>query len=459
LRPGMTMGPYGVHWDRGQTWWTMSGAYHTYIARAQYLLQRGRTVADVLYLAPESTPHVFRAPDSAYDKAGTFMPDRKGYSFDGCPPSMLSLATVKDGRIIFPSGASYRLLVLPDYPTATPAFIKEIIRLKKEGATIIGKPFRNSPSLSGYPACDDEVARLSGELFADGSVITYDSPSDNLYPSYELTASILSKITPPDFVSDAGTIRFTHRTLPSAEIYFVSNRADQVVSTTGSFRVTGRTPELWDPMTGQREAIATYSDDGTVTKVKMRFDPLEGYFIIFPKESSADLSPATDRNGTVTAASIRGPWSVKFAPEWGGPSEPVTFQVLRDWTTCPDPGIKYYSGTAVYDVDFDMDGLDPDKRYKISLGEVKVMARVILNGKDLGIVWTSPWNIDAGNALVNGKNHLKVEVANLWQNRLVGDESLPKEGRYTYTTWHHYNADDPILTSGLIGPVSVITNE
>ena len=129
IRPGMTMGPYGVHWDRGQTWWTMSHAYHTYIGRSQYLLQRGRTVADVLYLAPESTPHVFRAPDSAYDEAGTFMPDRKGYSFDGCPPSMLSSAKVKGGNIVFPSGATYKLLVLPDYPTATPALLKEIIRL------------------------------------------------------------------------------------------------------------------------------------------------------------------------------------------------------------------------------------------------------------------------------------------------------------------------------------------
>ncbi len=459
LRPGMTMGPYGVHWDRGQTWWTMSKGYHTYIARSQYLLQRGRTVADILYVAPESTPHVFRAPDSAYDEAGTFMPDRKGYNFDGCPPSMLASAKVKDGNIVFPSGATYRLLVLPDYPTATPAFIKEIIRLSKEGATIVGKPFKNSPSLSGYPACDEEVARLSEELFARGSVITYDTPSDNLYPPYDFTASVLSKITPPDFISEAGKIRFTHRTLPSAEIFFVSNRTAQVVSTDCIFRVTGRSPELWDPMTGEREAVATYSDDGSKTKVRLRFEPHEGYFIIFPEKASPNLSAPFDRLEAEQITTVEGPWDVSFDPKWGGPAESVTFTTLSDWTTNPDPGIKYYSGTAVYKADFNIKDLNPELTYKICLGDVKNLARVSLNGKELGIVWTSPWSINASEALVEGENHLEVVVANLWQNRLIGDEALPEKDRYTFTTWHHYNADDPILPSGLIGPVTVIANE
>jgi hypothetical protein len=458
IRPGMTMGPYGVHWDRGQTWWTMSHAYHTYIGRSQYLLQRGRTVADVLYLAPESTPHVFRAPDSAYDEAGTFMPDRKGYSFDGCPPSMLASAKVKGGNIVFPSGATYNLLVLPDYPTATPALLKEIIRLAKAGATIVGKPFKNSPSLSDYPACDEEVARLSCELFASSNVINYDGPSDNLYPPYEYTSAILSKMTPPDFVSEAGCIRFTHRTLPAAEIYFVSNRTGDAVSTTCSFRATGRAPELWDPMVGLHEEVATFSDDGTITKMPLRFEPHEGYFIVFPKDKLSRAQAPKDRAEAIQAASLEGPWTVRFDPEWGGPEEPVTITELFDWTESPDLGIKYYSGTATYDTDFTMEGLDPAKNYKISLGDVKAMAQVFLNDKNLGVVWTEPWTISTSNALVEGNNHLRVIVVNLWQNRLIGDEALPKEERHTFTTWHHYSAEDQLLPSGLLGPVKVLSD-
>jgi hypothetical protein len=126
LRPGMTMGPYGVHWDRNQTWWPMSGAYHRYVARCQYMLQQGRTVADILYLAPETAPFVFRAPESAYEYENPMLPDRKGYNFDACPPSMLHKAAVKNNRIVFPSGATYRILVLPDFKTMTPELLEKI---------------------------------------------------------------------------------------------------------------------------------------------------------------------------------------------------------------------------------------------------------------------------------------------------------------------------------------------
>ena len=114
LRPGMTMGPYGVHWDRNQTWWPYASGYHTYVSRCQYLLQSGRTVADILYLAPEEAPFVFRAPESALEGTEEYLPDRKGYNFDACPASLLYQAEVKEGKICFPSGACYELLVLPD---------------------------------------------------------------------------------------------------------------------------------------------------------------------------------------------------------------------------------------------------------------------------------------------------------------------------------------------------------
>ncbi|WP_448633836.1 glycosyl hydrolase [Pedobacter panaciterrae] len=110
LKPGATMGPYGVHWDRGQTWWSMATAYHQYITRCQYLLQQGRTVADILYMTPEGAPHVFLPPASAIQ--GDTIGNRKEYNFDGCSPLQLMKASVKGKNVVFPSGASYRLLVL-----------------------------------------------------------------------------------------------------------------------------------------------------------------------------------------------------------------------------------------------------------------------------------------------------------------------------------------------------------
>lgn len=469
LRPGMTMGPYGVHWDRGQTWWPLSGAYHAYIARCQYLLQQGRTVADILYLAPEGMPHVFQAPDSAYDLSETFMPDRKGYNFDGCPPGMLLKARVSKGRITFPSGASYGVLVLPDYPTATPELLEKVYSLIREGATVIAsKPVSNSPSLSDFPQCDERVATLSARIWGKlpedvrrigkGRLVRYPGKTEHLYPDYAFTADLLGSILPEDFVSRSGNVRFTHRTSNGLEIYFVSNRTAEVFEDECAFRVTGMIPERWDPMDGTRRQLPEYAEKDGVTRIPLSFEPHEGYFIVFSPEGS-DAAPAT-RNipGTEVVAEIDGPWSVQFDPAWGGPDKAVTFNELEDWTANPDPGIRYYSGTAVYSTTFEIGQAVPDE-VLIDLGDVRVMARVKLNGEDLGVVWTTPWRVKAVHGLQEGKNVLQVEVVNLWQNRLVGDEGKPLDKRYTFTTWKHYSAETPLLPSGLIGPVTILSEK
>ncbi|RPI48573.1 MAG: hypothetical protein EHM56_13500, partial [Chloroflexi bacterium] len=167
--PGMTMGPYGVHYERTQTWWPMVGAWHTYLARCQAMLRRGRPVADICYLAPQGAPHVFRPPASALAGAGP-VPDRKGYNFDGCAPeTLLAGATVKRGQLVLPSGVTYRVLVLPDMETMTPALVRKVRDLVRAGATVIGPRPLKSPSLSDYPRCDQEVQRLASELWGPDS--------------------------------------------------------------------------------------------------------------------------------------------------------------------------------------------------------------------------------------------------------------------------------------------------
>ena len=164
-RPGMTMGPYGVHWERTQTWWPMAGAYHQYLARCQHLLRQGRPVADVCYLAPEGAPHVFRPPSSALE--GTWG-DRRAYNFDGCAPeTLLTCAMVENGRIVLGSGSSYPLLVLPARDTITPPLLRKLASLVESGATMVGQPPARSPSLCDYPQCDREVQALANRLWGD----------------------------------------------------------------------------------------------------------------------------------------------------------------------------------------------------------------------------------------------------------------------------------------------------
>ncbi|TSJ39139.1 glycosyl hydrolase [Mucilaginibacter corticis] len=493
LRPGATMGPYGVHWDRNQTWWPMVGDYHKYITRCSYILQQGRTVADVLYLTPEGSPHVFRPPFSAMEGNDT-IPDRKGYNFDGCSPGQLYKAGVVNGSIVFPGGASYRILVLPAVKTMTPALLKKITELVKAGATVVGEPPLKSPGLSNYPACDAEIATLvklvwgtnidattqSVHTYGKGRVIwggELDKQLDNLYPKYELTANILKKMNvSPDFESN-GPIRYTRRTNSNWDAYFISNRSDNPVDANASFRNIKGSPQLWDPLTGKTQALPQFKKQGDHTIIPVRLDAYQSYFVVFTKDvRTAPSLKNKNFNTLTTVAKIDGPWNVSFDAKWGGPKN-IIFNQLSDWISRPEDGIKYYSGIATYTKSFDFPAnIASDKKatFFIDLGNVKDLARVKLNGKDLGVLWTAPWRVEISASALKKQNKLEIEVANRWPNRLIGDDKIANDGivndqwpdwlmkglprpgkRYTFATYHFYNKNSPLYSSGLLGPVTI----
>jgi hypothetical protein len=504
-RPGMTMGPYGVHWDRGQTWWPMAEAYHKYITRCQYVLSQGKAVADILYLTPEGAPQVFLPPKSALDGT-SFLPDRKGYSFDGCSPAFLmKKATVRNNRIVFPGGGSYRLLVLPDVTTMTPELVETIGELVKNGATVVGNPPAKSPSLVNYPVCDSLVKSISetiwgkdvipqeittrvygsGKIFCgmklkDNKTITNGvKDSLNLYPDYQLTESILNNAgEKPDFFS-SGNVRYTHRKLDDREIYFISNRSEKSATDTCWFRDGTANAEIWNPVTSDINSIGSIKSLNGSTAVAVSLDSYQSCFIVFyhSKKSlgASKLMPA-GKSDQMTLFTLEGPWKVSFDTTWGGPAHAV-FNDLTDWTLRPEEGIRYYSGEAIYTKTFDMPANEPingDVQYYLDLGVLKNLARVKLNGQDLGILWTAPWQVNISGLLKEKGNQLEINVVNLWINRLIGDELQPWDGveddkwpewlikgtnrptkRFTFTTHRFYRKDDPLSESGLLGPVTV----
>jgi hypothetical protein len=165
VKPGMSMGPWGLHYERTQTWWEQSKAWHEYLSRCQFLLQQGQFVADICYLEPEASPYRFRAPPTPGSP-----PHRPAYNFDGCTPEvLLTRMKVKDGWLVLPSGMRYRLLVLPGVETMTPKLLRKVSELVKAGATVVGPAPLRSPSLSRYPQCDDEVQKLARELWSGGA--------------------------------------------------------------------------------------------------------------------------------------------------------------------------------------------------------------------------------------------------------------------------------------------------
>jgi hypothetical protein len=304
----------------------------------------------------------------------------------------------------------------------------------------------------------------------------------------------------PDFIS-GGSIRYTHKSLPDQEIYFISNRTNQPVEETCVFRDGTLKAELWNPLTGETITLDELNQTSAGIEIQIKFDEYQSYFVVFDKpknkdeeqrqETTAPLSRDQrergrgaggevnrDARGVGGEVNLEGPWNVSFDPTWGGP-ESVVFDDLTDWTLRPEEGIRYYSGIATYSKTFDLsDEINQDKKTRIflNLGKVKVMARVQLNGEDLGVVWCAPWQVDITKAVRSKNNRLRIEVANLWPNRLIGDENEPDDGvvneqwpewllngtprptkRYTFTTYHPYKKGDPLLESGLLGPVTVNT--
>jgi hypothetical protein len=436
-------------------------------------------VADILYLAPEGAPHVFRPPPSALRGDQRV---RRGFNFDGCAPeALLSRASVKDGDLVLPDGMRYRVLVLPEFETMTPRLLHKICSLVQAGATVVGSPPRKSPSLAGFPQCDGEVQQLADELwgpapaalagaetverrFGQGRIVRpvvaappgSTAPPD-IYPSYELVAGLLTSMhVPPDFESDE-PLRYTHRRDGETDIYFVANPDERVISTKALFRVAGRRPELWGAVTGQCRPLPELARHAGRTEVPLRLEPHESFFIVFREATNGPQAGGKDFVEFTTLATVAGPWRVQFQPQRGAPAE-VPFDTLADWSKHADAGVRTFSGIATYRATFelpDKDLADRTNRLFLNLGRVAVIAQVVLNGRDLGVVWTQPFRLDATDALRPGANTLEVRVANLWPNRLIADAGLPPEKRITATTWNPFQPETPLLESGLLGPVTV----
>ncbi|MGC8784677.1 MAG: glycosyl hydrolase [Armatimonadota bacterium] len=595
-RPGMSMGPWGLHYERTQTWWEYSKPWHLYLARCQYLLQQGIPLVDVLFMAPEGAPRSFIPPASV---------KQSGYSADACPAEVvLRDLQVKNGRLTLPHGMSYRVLVLPTVERMTPRLLRRIKQLVDTGAVIIGETApTKSPSLSHYPRCDEEVRTIAAELWGKGKIIRGKS-----------VQQVLASLgVPPDFRSDR-PLEFTHRRIGNADIYFMANTSDRTVSATCAFRVSGKRPEIWYPETGRIEQVAVYRQDRQGTQLPLHLKPSESVFVVFRTSSLRDdpivqvkrngrgvyfipapltrvrirsalwgpegdtartkdvtaqvqrmvdggrlaftvaelasegdpaygvvktlrveyevagkvyttsaidpdtitLYPPSDldpplkieklpggklrveafqhgeyelvfRSGRVrrfrvspspSALPVKGAWKVRFAPGWGAPPE-VIFPKLVSWSEHAHPGVRYFSGMATYrtSVRIPASLLQSGLRIYLDLGRVEVVASVRINGKPADVLWKPPFRMDVTRLLRSGENLLEVRVANLWVNRMIGDEHLPEDsnrnpdgtlrewpewlsegrpsptGRVTFTTWRLWHKGSPLQPSGLLGPV------
>jgi len=357
---------------------------------------------------------------------------------------------------------SYRLLVLPDgLDRLTPPVLGKIRDLVAAGATVVGPKPLGSPSLVGYPASDEEVRALANEVWGacDGRTVTEHAHRKGKVHWGRSLAEVLAELgTPPDVeYTRPGfdtTVDWIHRRVGDTDLYFVANQMERAEDLEVRFRVDGKAPELWHPETGEIGPAAYSIDDGRTT-VPLSLGPHESVFVVF-REAASATSLVLPRPTSTEIATLEGPWDVRFPEDQGAPPK-IRLDRLVSWTTHADEGVKYFSGTATYtkDVEAPPEWFRPGAKLVLDMGEVKEIAEVSVNGQPLGIAWRPPFRVDATGALKPGKNHVEIEVTNLWVNRLVGDEQPAAKERFTFSTFRPYTKDSPLLESGLLGPVTV----
>ncbi len=473
IRPGNAWEHVSIHFNPNITWWDKSRPWLTYLARCGHLLRQGMFVADVLYFNGEAIPNFV-------------LIDRKpvaGYDFDTInAQALLGRATVKEEKITLPDGMAYRYLVFPEgaVGTMTPAVLGKIHDLVQGGMTLVGSRPKQAPGLADYPQCDAKVQELADALWGanTGASGTRKVGTGRVIWGQGLEAVVNADGLPPDVELDPPPkekFDWIHRRAEAGDIYFLANGSDNTLDLEVTFRVAGKIPELWNPVTGQVRNLPAYDVRGARTRLALRFEPRQSHFVVFSRPSSNRAQAAKNFGEVKDLSQLAGPWEVRFDPLWGGP-ERVTFDVLEDWTKRPEEGIRYYSGTATYAKTFDLPSGAPKPKY-LDLGLVKNVAQVVLNGKDLGTVWTAPWRVDITDTVKETGNELQIEVVNLWPNRLIGDGKLPRDQRRTVTNVRTYDAvlpvdldsngcpqcesrrktgkEPPLLSSGLLGPVTL----
>ncbi len=439
--PGLGLGPFGQWYTRHETWSAQATAWNDYLSRSSYLLQQGKFVADILYYYGEDNNIT-----SLFSNKTPDIPEGYNYDFINTH-ALLNLVSVKDGSFITTSNMRYRVLVLDSNARRMPlAVLKKIATLVRAGGVVTGIRPEASPSLADDPAA---FTSLVNEIWG--------GTNKKVYTGKSLEKVLQSLAVTPDmsYSSPSGTkLLFVHRSLPDRDIYWVNNRSDKKQWIDVTFRVAGKKPMLWRPESGAVEELA-YSIANGNTTVKIPFEPQDAVFVVFRDKATSSSLALTEKAET-TVAEVNGKWKLEFQEGRGAPAS-ITLDKLQGLQHHPQDGVKYFSGTTTYTNTIRLSAaqLASKGAYWLDLGEMKDLAEVKVNGKPLGIIWKKPYRVNLKDALKAGDNSLEIKVVNLWVNRLIGDQQ-PGARKITYTTMAFYQADAPLLPSGLMGPVRIL---
>ena len=487
----------GTYLNTKVTWWQEAGAFTAYLNRGQFIMQQGEPVADVLYYYGDQVPNYVRLKRD--DPAGVL----PGYDYDVTDTEALLHRMVFDASgLRTPEGIHYRMLVLPPWRVIPLSVLEFVERYLQAGGVVVGeRPLRPQGIV---PAAEEaRYQELSEKIWGGCSA---DTPNTGvrvgrgtLFCEAKARGALGALRILPDFESESPAIDYIHRRTATADIYFIRNGKPEAVTSAITFRVANLQPEIFDPVSGNITPATLYqrtSDSRTSMSVSLA--PYEAFFVVFRRPAtlhitqlqqdgravpfSDDTMAAEENNQLVLRTSTPGAysatlsngrkvnveipaaapqllntgWTLDFPPNWGAPTH-VDVPTLKSWTGFADPGARYFSGTATYrtTVHIGADQLAPGRELWLDLGSVYEVACIRVNGTSLTPLWKKPYSARVDTYLRPGDNVLEVDVTNLWPNRLIGDAQPGITHRYTWTNIKTFKSSSPLLTSGLLGPVTL----
>lgn len=481
----------GEHLNVNTTWWGMARPFMDYLSRCSYLLRQGNFVGDACLYYGDQAPNL--VPPKRIDPnikpiynedqclhCGQPKPVNvgplPGYDYDYINADIITTTLrVEDGKLVLPSGISYRVMLLPDRADISLDVLKSLEKLVSDGATVIGTKPERTTSLANYPNCDEQVKTIAGKLWgqADGKKIFSNTYGKGKVYWGKTVKEVLEEMkVRPDLEvkgidNSQYVIDYIHRRTETEDIYFVSNSSSAEQHVTINFRVgSNRVPELWDAESGLIQRTVKYSKVYGGISMELIMDPLASRFVVFKdkssgrneKDLSADLQYGFSGRSAVTAPiDMTGNWTVSFDPAMGGPAI-FSMEKLMDWSTADSAGVRYYSGTGTYTRQFNIEkgNLSAKTHAYMAFENIQEIARVFINGKDCGIIWTPPYQADITEHVKPGINEIRVQVTNTWNNGIVGDWRNPEKPPYTHTNAKgHFNAKSALLPSGLIGKAEI----
>jgi hypothetical protein len=446
--PGLSLWIHGQYFNRAETWAEMARPWVNYISRSSAMLQAGRPVVDVAYFyGEEGAIGSMSAGGLPAD-----LPRHNAFDFVSAKAVCEDLK-VDGGDLVAPSGLRYRALQLGgSSDRITLPTLRRIASLVEQGATVVGDAPKRSPGLdAGAP----EYGEIVRKLWSGGEVT--EVGQGRVIAGRDMEKALGQIGVGPDFAVTApveSEVKFLHRSVARGDVFFVTHRGKQAGKLEARFRVTGKAPEIWraDDAT---ITPASYRIEGAQTIVPLEMRAEDSLFVVFRRDANAP-SRTVAAETTSIVAEVQGPWNVEFQPGRGAPAS-ITLARLGSLSEQAEPGIRYFSGVATYTTTIDAPrSWSRGKPLLIDLGVIGDVAEVRVNGELAGTAWQVPYRVDLGRFMRRGRNELEVRVANLWVNRLIGDQQ-PGATPIAYTASPTYTADAPLRPSGLIGPVRLLT--